>query len=273
MRRAPATPADMIRPIDTDRFIPTTGIHNLRDYGGYKGHDGAAIRGGLLLRSGQHVEANDADLATIDALDIRTVIDLRGTSERTRHPCRRSDDFAAEIIAHDGETSSSPPHMDIKPGMTTHDFARERMISVYKTMAANQAMISMFGRFFKALDQKDGASLVHCFAGKDRTGVAAMMLMHVLGASRDDQMGEYLLTNDAPTLDVLRSQSIPGMEQKLGQTLDESAVRAWLEVREDYLATYWQTVQETHGSLDAYLEKVIGVDAAMQERLRARFLI
>lgn len=89
-------------------FLPMQGIHNFRDYGGYETSDGRRVRTGLLYRSGQHVEAEDADLAAIDALGIRTVIDLRGESERTRNPCRRSDGFDAEVISHPGETTSSP---------------------------------------------------------------------------------------------------------------------------------------------------------------------
>ncbi|MBA4081322.1 MAG: protein-tyrosine-phosphatase, partial [Erythrobacter sp.] len=70
-------------------FYVTQGIHNLRDYGGYAVAGGGRVREGVLLRSGQHMEASDADLALLDMLDIRTVIDLRGTSEREGFPCRR----------------------------------------------------------------------------------------------------------------------------------------------------------------------------------------
>lgn len=255
-----------------DPFLPTEGIHNFRDYGGWPVAGGGHVRTGLLWRSGQHVGASDEDLAVIAALDIRTVIDLRGTSERERNPCRRADGFDAEVIAHEGETSSSPPHMDVDESVTTAQFARDRMIAVYTRMPRNPAMTSMFARYFRALEANDGASLVHCFAGKDRTGVAAMLMLHVLGASEEDQLAEFLRTNDAPTLAVLREQSVPGIEQRLGRKLDEDAIRALLEVHEDYLKTFREVVARDHGSLDGYLEKAIGVDDAMRESLRARFV-
>ncbi|WP_432200123.1 tyrosine-protein phosphatase [Erythrobacter sp. W53] len=262
----------MIRSEKPDPFIPTEGIHNLRDYGGYNVAGGGTIRTGLLFRSGQHVSATDADLEAFHSLDVRTIIDLRGNSEREQHACLRAPEFDAQVVYFDGETSSSPPHMDVAPGTTTAEYARQRMTAVYSRMPHNPAMIDMFGRYFRALDERDGGSLVHCFAGKDRTGVAAMMLMHVLGASKDDQMHEFLLTNAAPTINVLRDQSVPGIEARLGLRLDEDAVRALLEVHQDYLARYWQEVESEHGTLDAYLESVIGVDDAMRERLKARFL-
>lgn len=255
-----------------DTFVPTEGIHNLRDYGGYTVSGGGRVKTGLLFRSGQHVEATDEDLARIAKLDIRTVIDLRGESERERHPCRRVEGFNGEVVFYEGETTSSPPHMDIDENTTSEEFARARMNAVYTRMPHNPAMIDMFGRYFRALDERDGGSLVHCFAGKDRTGVAATMLLHVLGANKDDQLHEFLLTNEAPTFEVLAQQSLPGIEARLGRKLDQEAAKALLGVREEYLQTYMTEVERDHGSLDDYLVKVIGVDDTLQGRLRDKFI-
>lgn len=257
---------------ESDIFLPTKGIHNLRDYGGWLAEDGRQVRRGVLYRSGQHVGATDADLALLADLDIRTVIDLRGSSERERNPCRRVEGFAGEVIFYDGETSSSPPHMDVGPDTTTAQFARERMMGVYTRMPANPAMQEMFRRFLEVIAERDGASLVHCFAGKDRTGIAATLLLHILGVSERDQMAEFLRTNSAPTLAVLRAQSVPGIEQRLGRKLDEDGVRALLEVDESYLRRFRETVAEMDGSLDGWLEARIGVDDALREALRSRFV-
>lgn len=253
-------------------FLATDGVHNFRDYGGWLTGDGRQVRRGLLFRSGQHVEATEADLALIAALHIRTVIDLRGTSERLRHPCRRVEGFAGEVIFHDGETSSSPPHMDIAQDVTTAEFARERMLGVYSRMPENPAMQAMFARYLRILAERDGASLVHCFAGKDRTGIAATLLLHILGVAEGDQMAEFLRTNAAPTLAVLRAQSVPAIEQRLGRRLDEESARALLGVEEDYLRRFRETVAASDGSMDAWLERRIGVDEALREALRRRFV-
>ena len=254
-----------------DPFLPTEGIHNFRDFGGWSAR-GGQVRTGLLWRSGQHVGASAADLAAIDALNIRTVIDLRGASERERNPCVRGPGFQAKVIAYDGETSSSPPHMDVSADTTTAHYARERMLAVYTRMPRNPAMTEMFARYLQALSTREGASLVHCFAGKDRTGVAAMLVLHVLGVNRDDQMAEYMRTNDASTLSVLASQSVPGIEARLGRTLDDDAIQALLGVHEDYLHRFWQEVRMDHGSLDAYIAHALGVDDALKDRLRKRYI-
>ena len=138
-------------------------------------------------------------------------------------------------------------------------------------MPRNPAMTQMFSRYLGLLAEREGPSLVHCFAGKDRTGVAAMLMLHILGVDRDRQMAEFLRTNEAPTLQVLAAQSVPGIEQRLGRKLDEGAIRALLEVQEDYLCTFWKVAEEDHGSLDAYIENQLGVDELLKERLRARY--
>lgn len=253
-------------------FLPTQGIHNFRDYGGWLAEGGGQVRRGVLFRSGQHVGATDADLALIGALDIRTVIDLRGTSEREQNPCRRIAGFAGEVIFYEGETSSSPPHMDVDPDVALAGFARERMLTVYSRMPHNPAMQAMFARYLRILAEREGASLVHCFAGKDRTGIAATLLLHILGVSERNQMAEFVRTNAAPTLAVLHAQSMPGIEARLGRKLDETATRALLEVDEDYLRRFRETVTAMDGSLDGWLEARIGVDDDLREALRSRFV-
>lgn len=253
-------------------FYVTEGIHNLRDYGGYAVAGGGRVKTGVLFRSGQHMEASDADLDLIHALDIRTVIDLRGNSEREGFPCRRHANFNAQVLAHDGETTNSPPH-EGGGGVTemTAAKARERMLAVYTRMPVNPAMIDIFTQYFNALDANDGGSLVHCFAGKDRTGIAASLLLHTLGVHHDDIMGEFLLTNDAPTRAILERQSLPRMEAHYG-TIDAQALHNLMGVLPEYYDTYVAKVTQDHGSLDAYLATILGVDDARKARLRAKLV-
>lgn len=257
---------------DSPTFLATEGIHNFRDYGGYPTQGGGRVRTGLLYRSGQHVEASEADLATFAQLGIRTVIDLRGNGERARHPCRRPDLWDGEVVFYDGETSSSPPHVPTEPVAITKQAAHERMLKVYTRMPHNEAMQTIFGQYLRALASREGASLVHCFAGKDRTGIAAALLHHILGVARADMLEEFLRTNHAPTYAILERQSLPGIEARLGGPIDRAAVAELMEVREAYFERFFTTVEEHWASLDAFLERAIGVDDATRDALQARFV-
>ncbi|MDY7099201.1 MAG: tyrosine-protein phosphatase [Pseudomonadota bacterium] len=262
----------MIRHNADSPFLKTDGIHNLRDYGGWAVTGGATVRSGLLWRSGQHMEASDADLELIESLGIGTIVDLRGQSERSKFPCRRHGEFSADVIAYDGETSNSPPHEGGGGNITmTPAKALERMMAVYTRMPVNPAMIEMFTRYFEVLDTREGGSLVHCFAGKDRTGIAASLLLHVLGVHRDDYTAEFLRTNDAPTTHILKRQSLPRMQEVYGE-IPEEALRNLMGVRPEYIDTYIAEVERDHGSLDNYLTQTLGVDEARKARLRERYV-
>ena len=252
-------------------FLATDGIHNFRDYGGYPTQGGGRVRDGLLFRSGQHVEASESDLITFADLGIRTVIDLRGNAERERHPCRRPDLWDGVVVFFDGETSSRPPHEPEQPTELTAETAHGRMLKVYSRMPGNEAMQSIFGQYLRALAERDGASLVHCFAGKDRTGIAAALLHHILGVSRADMLEEFLRTNAAPTYEILERQSLPGIEERLGP-IPRDAVAELMEVREAYFDRFIETVDGQWGSLDSFLEQAIGVDDALREKLNTRFV-
>jgi protein tyrosine/serine phosphatase len=262
--------SDSQAPARIGPFYVTQGIHNLRDYGGYAVSGGGRVKTGLLFRSGQHIEASDPDLELVHALDIRTVIDLRGNSEREGFPCRRHPAFAAQVIAYDGETSNSPPHEGGGGTVVmTPQKARERMLAVYTRMPVNPAMIWVFREYFRALDEHEGGSLVHCFAGKDRTGIAASLLLHVLGVHRDDYTAEFLLTNAAPTRAILERQSLPRMEAHYG-AIEPEALHNLMGVLPEYIDTYIAEVTRDHGSLDTYLATILGVDDTRKERLRAK---
>ena len=253
------------------RFPPLQGIHNFRDYGGWRTAGGSHVKGGLLYRSGQHVGASDNDLAALAALDIRTVIDLRSNGERQRHPCRRAPGWAGEVVFFDGETSNSPPHMDVEDGRVTEAAAVKRMTALYRRIPHNPAMHAIVGDYLRVLAEREGASLVHCFAGKDRTGIAVTLLLHILGVSEEDQLHEFLLTNSAPTYHVLHAQSLPHLEQRFGQIEDE-ARDALMQVRPAYFAAFQEEVAASYGSVDDFLAAKLVVDEALRVALQDRLV-
>jgi protein tyrosine/serine phosphatase len=256
---------------DPVRFPPLQGIHNFRDYGGWPTTGGRRVRTGLLYRSGQHVAASEADLAAVAALDIRTVIDLRSNGERERNPCRRAPGWAGEVVFYDGETSNSPPHMDVEDGQVTEAAAVRRMTALYRRIPHNPAMHAIVGDYLRVLAARDGASLVHCFAGKDRTGIAVTLLLRILGASREDQLAEFLLTNEAPTYHVLHAQSLPHLEARFGP-MEPAAVDALMRVRAEYFAAFEAEVAASYGTLDDFLAQRLAVDEPLRSALRSRFV-
>ncbi|MGE3150390.1 MAG: tyrosine-protein phosphatase, partial [Pseudorhodoplanes sp.] len=179
------------------RVLPLERVHNFRDYGGYPISGGARVRAKYLWRSGQHFDATESDLESIHALRLATVIDLRSDSERRMAPCRRHPEFAAQVLSASGEGHVRPPHVAAARIVSTVAEAHEAMQRTYRRLPFGAGLLDGLRLYFRALTADAGASLVHCFAGKDRTGIAAAMLHHVLGVHEDDILEDYLLTNTA----------------------------------------------------------------------------
>ena len=171
-----------------DRVLPLSGIHNFRDYGGYAVEDGGRLRQGLLWRSAHHEQATDADLGAVDALGLETVIDLRGDDEREMHPCRRSDNFSARVLFAGGVTAGLAPHLQAAGGAIDVATARARMIDTYAGMPYRSALVATLRLYLAALAEYDAPSLVHCVAGKDRTGFAVAIVHRLVGVHEDDLM-------------------------------------------------------------------------------------
>ena len=253
------------------RVLKLDGVHNFRDYGLYAGAGGAKIKPGLLWRSAQHGEASDQDLADIEALGIKTVIDLRGPSERAAKPCRRHPDFSADVLAHDDETAGLALHTEAADGVITAAEARAAMVRLYEGIPFRENLVFMLRRYFEVLGRTESPSLVHCVAGKDRTGFAVALAQHVLGVSQDDIVEDYVLTNRAGNIEARIAAGATQIRAHRGNISDET-IRTLMGVEADYLVTAFDHAAARHGSMDAYLAEVIGVNAATRDGLRRTYL-
>lgn len=257
-------------PVELERLLALEGVNNFRDYGGYAVAGGGRVKRGALWRSGQHVEASDADLETIAALALATVTDLRGDSERELNPCRRHASFAGQVFTCVGETAALASHVDAGAGVVTEADARGAMCRLYTEMPYRPNLVAVYRRHFAALADGEVANLIHCFAGKDRTGVAVALTHHVLGVHPDDAMADYLLTNEAMAGRDFRGRT-SGDTSRYAQ-MDEAASRALRGVSPEFLEAAFTAMRGSHGSVDAYLAEVLGVDTAAQERTRAALI-
>lgn len=257
----------------TDRIHQLDAIENFRDFGGYASRHGGHIVRRRLFRSAHHAQASDADLAAMGELGIAAVVDLRRPKEREAQPSRRPAGFAGLVIECELGEEADPPHLaflrqtDLSPG-SVRDFYLD-----YYTRAPFQPQHrDLFQRYFEALATRDGAVLIHCTAGKDRTGLLAALTHHILGADPDDMVQDYLLTNQAARLEERLPMVAMHLEEALGKKPSDVAVRAFLGVDAEFLATGLSSIEAQAGSIDAYLDG-LGVDDARRDVIRGRLLV
>lgn len=259
---------------ETERVIPLQGIHNFRDYGGYTARDGR-LKTGVLWRSGQHCDATPEDLYQVHSLGIATVFDLRGDSERAKYPCLRHDEFAGEVLFHPGETAGlhgRAVHEESADRIVTAADAHAAMVRLYHTLAWRPVLVGTYQLYFAALADRDTPSLLHCLAGKDRTGFAAGLLHKVLGVHPDDVMADYLLTNAAGNIERRIESGAKHMRDNLGAGMEEAAIRTLMGVHPEFLETAFAAVREKHGSEESYAREVLGVTADVRAALVERLV-
>ncbi|MEZ5737496.1 MAG: tyrosine-protein phosphatase [Novosphingobium sp.] len=256
--------------MSSDRVLKLQGVHNFRDYGGYPVSGGGRLKRGLLWRSGQHHGATDADLEKIAALNLVSVFDLRGSKERSTHPCQRPQGFSATVYFPDdpGEVRQAP-HVAAASTTRQRDAAstRESMRRNYHTIAFRPALIGIMRRYLAELAEGRGPSLINCMAGKDRTGIAVAMAHLAAGVHRDDVIEDYVLTNTAGDMEARIAAGAETIKAISGQ-LDEEVLRVIMGVEAEYLETALDRIAEEHGSVDIYLAEVLGADAALRDKLR-----
>lgn len=132
-----------------------------------------------------------------------------------------------------------------------------------------EAQSPMYRRMFaEILAEDDARFLVHCAAGKDRTGFAAAIILMALGVSVDQVMADYLLTRRF----FDPRQEIDRLRIKYGfQSVEDEAIMPMLEVHEAYLQRALQAIAD-YGDVDTYLTRELGVGSAEREELRRRYL-
>lgn len=258
-----------------DRVLALEGVHNFRDAGGYAVAGGGRMRRGMVWRSGQHHGASDADLAAIDRLALASVFDLRTSKERATHPCRRPQDFAAKVFFAPDPDLAHAPHIAAAQGarkdisrQRTAQSTRESLVRNYGAICFRPELQGMIRDWFVQLAAGEGASLVNCMAGKDRTGIAVAMLHAALGLHRDDIMEDYLLTNSAGDVEARIASGAETIRAMTGQ-LDDDVLRVLMGVEPEYLDSAWAAIEERHGSVEDYLCAVLCLSVPLRERLRA----
>jgi protein-tyrosine phosphatase len=250
------------------RIIAANSAQNFRDMGGYPTMDGHQIRWRRLFRSGVMAYVEGAEQGELHALGIDTICDFRSNTERDRHPTRWHETSNTELWARDYVFSSGNLHDMIRqPDVMAHD-VHGAMSEVYRHLPFEQA--PSFAEMFKRLAAGRVPLVFNCSAGKDRTGLAAALIMTVLGVSRDVIEEDYLLTNDA--IEGLSNFLVgnPDYTHLIEKRIEHA--QPLLRAELDYLHAAFAAIEAEHDSVDAYLTDKLGVSAADRDAIRGHLL-
>lgn len=252
-----------------DRLVPFDRVLNFRDFGGWLSRDGATIARGKLFRSAAFHDATEADIAKLNGMNLRFLVDLRRPEERAHEPSKWESEATRVIFNDEGKGGSAlPPHLvalmqsDLTPQST-----RDYMLSLYREIPFDPRLVGLYRDWFAEL-QQGGAGVVHCAAGKDRTGIICALTLIALGVEEEAVYADYDFTNQAVDLESRMPRIQARMEERLGRKLDSAALRPMLGVHVDYLRQSLDVIDAKYGSAVNYMERALGVGAAERDALQ-----
>jgi len=252
-----------------ERRLGMAGTPNFRDFGGYRSALGKQVKWGYLFRSGQLASLSDADVALLASLDLDLVFDFRRVEEQESDLSRLPMEPGPRVVSLPIIPGSNSRFFEEAGGQDQGPGAMfDFMLEINRDFADSQA--ETYGRMFsEILAAEDARFLVHCAAGKDRTGFAAAIVLLALGVPREVVMRDYLLTGRyfIPERELDRLRQKYQLEHMLAD-----AILPMLEVHEDYLAMALGYIDEHYESVESYLERALGVGAPELAELRRRYL-
>lgn len=256
-----------------DRLIDFERILNFRDFGGWETTDGAKVVRGKLWRSAAFSDASDADIARLNGMNVHFLVDLRRPEERRHEPNKWPGETTRVFINDEGaEGVALPPHLvallqsDLSP-KSTYDY----MMSLYQDIPFDPRLIKLYRDWFTELGE-GGSGVIHCAAGKDRTGIGCALTLMALGVDEETVFADYEFTNAAVDLEKRMPKIQARMEERLARKLDPAALRPMLGVEVDYLRNALDAINAKHGSVEAYMRDVLGVGDAERAALRQQLL-
>jgi protein-tyrosine phosphatase len=240
------------------RHFNLAGASNFRDLGGYPAKDGRAVRWRQIFRSNHLGQLTEADIEVLRGLGLKSAFDFRGSEERAAATCALE-----EIAVHS---------LPIEPTVVA---ALRALIAEGKPLSSAEAVEIMrdsyrnyvvhntprFRALFAHLLEDRAPLVIHCTAGKDRTGFACALILHALGVPDDVIAQDYLLTNRFYRRDPSHSPDLP-----------EEVRLVLASVEASFLAAAFEAVDAEYGDIDGYFNDGLGLGARERASLQAGYL-
>lgn len=254
------------------RKLPFEGAHNFRDLGGYETRDGKRVKWGVVYRSDKLADLTDDDLVFMKRLGLKQNVDFRSEFEKQEEPDRFPASAGITYVERPVDVEGTAVK-EIVERIQTGDVEGldlENLLVVANRAFVTDSLAPFRDHIHNLLDPNKLPSLVHCTAGKDRTGFAAALTLLVLGVPRETVVRDYLLTNTYTEKRINKIEWLIRFES-LFRT-DPEEIRPLLGVKQRYIEAAFEAMESEYGSIDNFIRDGLGIDAAMREQLRSNLL-
>lgn len=252
-----------------ERIIALPSLPNLRDFGGYPTRDGRRVKRNLLYRAASLAHLNDGDMTQLEALGLRLICDLR-TPEEVKDAPDRLPQGAEYLHLPAHASQSGRPSLHNVLGMMFKRGYLERILPRLYTEVMIDQNPNVFAEIFRRVADGQLPLLIHCTAGKDRTGLSAALLLSWLGVEDDLIIQDYSISNLFYDDFVRVSGRILKQLGQLG--IKEAEVYPLLVADPRTMKTTLTYIRQHYGSVEAYLRGPAGLDEASLQAIKDRLL-
>lgn len=241
----------------TVNWIELDGLVNLRDVGGIPTTDGGQIRSGRLLRSDNLQDLTPSDIERLLDLGLTDVVDLRSTFEVTSEGPGPLTEVEQVTFHHHSflvEEAAEDSDEIIDRAMPTQDNSelRERIGDPFASSYVN-FLVSRPDSVLAALRavaHAKGAALVHCAAGKDRTGTTVALSLSLAGAERQAIVDDYAISRERMSQIVDRLLSTKTYEHLRGHSVESHMTHP------ESMDSFLRYVEDAHGGVEHLLASI-----------------
>jgi protein-tyrosine phosphatase len=240
------------------RHLNLAGASNFRDLGGYPGRDGRTVRWRQIFRSNHLGHLTEADIEVLRPLGLKSAFDFRGSEERIEALCGLKEIAVHSLPVEPTVVAALRARRAAGVALSPAD-AQEVMRESYRNYV--QENTARYRALFQHLLEDRAPLVIHCTAGKDRTGFACALILQALGVPQDVISEDYLLTNRYYRRDPAASSDLPDeVRQVLGT------------VQPAFLAAAFEAIGADYGDLESYFGDGLGIGAEERAALEARYL-
>lgn len=276
---APAPSAEALSPVaaneralhDERRVLDLEGGVNFRDLGGYRTEDGRITKWETVYRSGSPAGLTDADFAELKRRGIRTFCDFRANDERAAEPngfVQANSDVEYWTRDYGSESASGDLSAILGGKDASAEKSRAAMIALYRHLPESNA--ESFRQMFRFLADGRTPLTFNCTAGKDRAGTGAALLLTLLGVPRETVVADYAMSDDIVDYRAqMQETAAKNPAYAALAQLPWEIVAPMVASDPAYIESALGAIEEKYGSVDAFIEKELGVTPEMKESIRA----
>ncbi|MBP2618083.1 tyrosine-protein phosphatase [Chryseobacterium jejuense] len=256
---------------ETEKVFEIKKVHNFRALGNIKNTEGRTLKEGMFYRSAHLHKLKKKSFDKIGQLEITEVIDLRNSKEISQNPDQLPNGITYKkysAFEDEGDQLSQARKLVLKGKVNASD-ADKRMIDFYREYVTENP--ETIKTIITEIMESEKPILYHCTAGKDRTGIVTALILTILKFDKETIYNEYLLSNNFRKPLVEKRLRLANTLHFLYPKMDLHVLEklSWVEKR--YLDAAFEEINKKYGSIDAYIQQVLGISEAKRVQYIQKF--